>query len=257
VQGTKLRNGASTRADRWAYTAYPGAGEATVRFLGGGPGVVERGERESVEDVEGNARRATRRAVSVSRRYIVANDLRYHLTLTFAEALQGRDGYREAMTRAAEHVSRWQRHVRRSFPYHLSAELHPGGHGWHVNVLVDERIDWSWHVENWRHGFVLKPKKWKGRGSGRRAGARSAAAYACKYITKAVAHFEAGHFAGLHRYEVGQGFQPIAVRRSFPTLGACERTLLTVMGGDLPDLRLDSSGWVEYRGPPLQWWAWN
>jgi DNA-binding XRE family transcriptional regulator len=82
--------------------------------------------------------RANGRAASKSRRYFVRNALRYMWVLTLASGQ-----YERAVLMAQ--VSEFARRLRvaldgRAFPYWYSPELHPGGHGWHVNFFVAPRL---------------------------------------------------------------------------------------------------------------------
>jgi hypothetical protein len=85
------------------------------------------------------------------------------------------------------------------------------------------------------------------------AESRAAAGYLSKYVGKA---FDSGRMAGLHRYEVAQGFRPEVVpvwgRSEWEAIGRASE----LMGGESPETVWRSSeadGWL---GPPAVWLQW-
>lgn len=164
------------------------------------------------EDV--NWKIANGRARSRSRRYFVRNRLRFMWVLTFAESRRDRA---EVMTLVSEFARRLRSDLGvKALPYWYSPELHPGGHGWHVNFFVPMYLSHARFATLWGHGFVWvtdfeqSPVAPKGEPLGvcrtPREGWRRAAAYGCKYAQKDWLPGVVG--AGVHRYEVAQSFAP-------------------------------------------------
>jgi len=137
--------------------------------------------------------------------------------LTFEESWTDR---RQVMTE----VSAFARRLRaasggESFPYWYSPELHPGGHGWHVNFFIGFRVAHNEIVSLGANGVVwvtdfaqsMRGPKGEPLGLCRtpRDGLRRAANYGCKYAQK---DWSPEHVGALnHRYEVAQGFAPSSV----------------------------------------------
>jgi hypothetical protein len=109
--------------------------------------------------------------------------------LTFADSRTDR---REVMAEVAE-FARQLRIVNggEKHPYWYSPELHPEGHGWHVNFFIPFRVQHAEIADLWGHGFVwvtdlttsMKGPKGEPLGLCRtpREGLRRAANYGCKY----------------------------------------------------------------------------
>jgi len=212
--------------------------------------------------------RANARAAARSRRYFVANRLRYMWVLTFAEAQSGRS---ETMALVAEFVRRLRKalaepgtEAERPIPYWYSPELHPGGHGWHVNCFVAERFEHAWVADLWGHGFVWvvdfcsAAKGPKGEALGLchtpREGWRRAARYGCKYAQKDWSQEHVG--TGSHRYEVGQRFQPVVVGQWVESRAEAEQlvTEQVPLGAQLSVW--DSGESERWSGPPVRTWKW-
>lgn len=88
-------------------------------------------------------------------------------------------------------------------------------------------------------------------GSTSRDAARKAAGYLSKYVTKS---FDVD-LAGLHRYEVGQGFQPVVQRVE----GRSSDDVLTqacALMGAAPVRRWSSADAEDWKGPPAVWFGW-
>jgi hypothetical protein len=107
-------------------------------------------------------------------------------------------------------------------------------------------------VRSWGHGFVhIKLIGDLPVGSGALAEARKAAFYLGKYVAK-----NAGGRAGLHRYEVAQGFQP--VKRQITGRSEDEVTARAVeLMGSEPALFWRSGQAKRWAGPPAVWMSWN
>jgi hypothetical protein len=178
---------------------------------------AERDRQKSEEEKNLNWQIANGRAGTRSRRYFVSNQLRYMWVLTFAERWTNR---RLVMAE----VSYFARRLRverggESFPYWYSPELHPGGHGWHVNFFNGFWVTHDEIASLWANGYVwvtdfaksMSGPKGEPLGLCRtpRDGLRRAASYGCKYAQK---DWSPEHVGALnHRYEVAQGFAPASV----------------------------------------------
>jgi hypothetical protein len=141
-----------------------------------------------------------------------------------------------------------------AFPYLWVPEWHPGGHGLHVHFAVGRFIRVGLLKDAWPRGFVsIKLLSDLRVPSGPLDEARLAAFYLSKYAGKA---FDERRVQGLHRYEVGEGFQPVREvirgRTEAEVLArACE-----LMGGP-PAFVTRSSEWEGWRGPPACWAQWG
>ena len=207
---------------------------------------------------------ANGRAASRSRRYFVRNRLRYMWVLTFAGEHWDR---RQVMIDVAEFARRVRAaHDSKPFPYWYSPELHPGGHGWHVNFFIPFRAQHKLMTALWDLGFV-----WVVDYASSSQGAkgeplrlcrtprdawRRAAQYGCKYSQKDWSPDHVGR--SNHRYEVAQGFAPEKVtqwvhdqRHAEQIIGNVvpteDRAKLHVWDSD------DSSDWLR---PPVRTWRW-
>lgn len=238
----------SGRTRGWRFTYWPGCSEASVvwvepsdRVLNGlrkeTSETVESGSRgrkiagatfdglggvlDLVDDGEGdlNWRVANARARSRSRRFFVFNRLRYMWVLTFKNPPSTRP---EVMSLVADFARRLRGDRDNvPLPYWYSPELHPGGHGWHINIFVPMWLEHTSVEELWGLGWVWvtdfekSPIGPKGEPLGLcrtpREGWRRAAQYGCKYAQKDWVRGAIG--PGNHRYEVAQGFSPVPVRR--------------------------------------------
>jgi hypothetical protein len=138
-------------------------------------------------------------------------------------------------------------------PYIWVPEWHHTDHGLHAHFAVDRYISRSVIAHAWGHGFVhIKLLSDLPVGSGRLAEARRAAGYLSKYVSKT---FDRHDLGGLHRYEVGQGFQPavehLAATSSEGLLEqACQR-----MGAE-PIHTWSSADEPKWKAPPAVWFAW-
>jgi len=91
-------------------------------------------------------------------------------------------------------------------------------------------------------------------GSGSLAEARKAAGYLCKYIGKGLD--DERRRAGLHRYEVAQGFQPERIFVYGETDEAAIARASEYMAR-APEMIWRSSMVEGWRGPPACWAAWS
>lgn len=255
---THLDHGAGS----FIVSVYPEAGEAVVAAAPprNGAGLEVEWDADgvhidptagAVDDIERQAQnweRANRRALSESRRYLVANRLRYMWVLTIeGEGLHGPDGRAEIMRRVAGFV----RKLRRTYgelPYWFSPELHPGGHGWHVNFFVAKRLPHAVLQPMWGHGIV-NVSDWathrivKKRGQGFLDALRAGAEYGCKYATKDWDAEQIG--SNGRRYEAAEGFKPRKLSARVDTLAAGHRAAIRFFGGpaSLEWRSWESEGW--------------
>lgn len=194
---------------------------------------------------------AVRRARATVRRYCAANRLDRLATLTY----RGAGCHDEVQVR--EDVGRFFKELRRvlggeRLPYLWAAEWHPGGHGLHAHFAVGRYVDKRLIEDAWGHGFVhIKLLDAEFSRASALARARIAAAYLAKYVAKA---FQES--TGLHRYEVGEGFQP-RVWRSFAdtrddAIDLCD----LIMNGATPQVST-SAEWKDWHGPPTVWMQWT
>jgi hypothetical protein len=229
--------------------------------------ITEDGEVLDEEPDEAAARRwrqSNGRASSTSRRYFVCNRLRYMWVLTFAEATRER---REVMRLVSEFARRLRAsRAGKAIPYWYSPELHPGGHGWHVNFFVAE---WMAHAEVaalWGHGYVWATDFAKARRAPKgeplglcltpREGWRRAARYGCKYSQKDWSPEHVG--PANHRYEVAQHFAPKKVRHWVRDKADAEQLIGLLVPEDArKHLSVwDSNDEREWPGPPIRTWRW-
>lgn len=238
----------------WALSVYVDAREAggcfrSSRAASGGGRVGVPGE---AADPVRSAAEAARRARSKCRRYCAANRLNRLGTLTYRGA-----GCHDPMALRADVAVFW-RDLRRlvgdgPYPYLWTPEWHPGGHGLHVHFAVGRFIKRALIEEAWGHGFVhIKLLGDLPVGSGVVAEARRAAGYLAKYVGKG---FDAQRLAGLHRYEVAEGFQPTVT----PVWGASRAEVIraaSVLMRAQPERVWSSDSALEWQGPPAVWVQW-
>jgi hypothetical protein len=251
----------------WKFTFWPGCGEASLVIVTSGSSRrrgIERDREKFDEERELLWQIANGRAGTRSRRYFVTNRLRYMWVLTFAE---GRTDRREVMAEVAEFARRL-RIVRggAKHPYWYSPELHPGGHGWHVNFFIPFRIDHAEIADLWGHGFVwvtdfatsMKGPKGEPLGLCRtpREGLRRAANYGCKYAQK---DWSPDHVGALnHRYEVGQGFAPQQESRWIKGPFEAEALIQDLVPAEDQRWmkRWNSDDQLDWNRPPIRTWRW-
>ena len=243
-------------AGHWFARAWPQAGEATVSYVPTGGGDESPSAWSVLEEQERRAKnheRATRRAVGVTRRYMVSNRLRYMWVLTFADCLQGVDGRAECMRRVAAFAERFTAVTGRQ-AYWYSPELHPGGHGWHVNFFVGRRVPHDKVEALWGHGFVWV-KDWatdsriKSMNAPLIVAIRLGATYGCKYASKDWG--EDVLVDGAHRYEVAQGFQPDEHAERFATLAEAWAMVHGAFAGCVPERVWSSDEAEDWDAPPV------
>jgi hypothetical protein len=234
----------------WALSLYPDAGE------GGGCVSVARQPLPSggAPDSERAAEEAARRARAKIRRYAAANRLNRLGTLTY----RGEGNHDPIVLRG--HLASFFRELRDGlgegrFPYLWVPQWHPGGHGLHAHFAVGRFVPRRLIDGSWGHGFVhIKLLDGLPVGSGALAESRLAARYLARYVGRDMESER--RLAGLHRYEVGQGFQPAKVECYGESAEDVIDRASGYMGSQPERVWLSSSveGW---RGPPACWAQWN
>jgi hypothetical protein len=231
----------------WALSLYPEAGEGggclSVRRMvlpSGGPPNVERASEE-----------AARRARAKIRRYAAANRLNRLGTLTYRG-----EGCHDPIRLRAD-LAAFFRGLRGegALPYLWVPQWHPGGHGLHAHFAVGRYVPRRLIEHAWGHGFVhIKLLDGLPVGSGTLGEARLAARYLSRYVGRDVE--DERRLAGLHRYEVAQGFQPAKVECYGESADDVINRASELMGAGPERVWLSSSveGW---RGPPACWAQWN
>ena len=204
-------------------TAYQGAGGGSIMHRSQTRrGTPRRTKADSGED----------RAARNMRRYALSNKLCRMQTLTYRHP-------EFEWSRVQRDLKNLRVSIRSevgSFPYVYVVGLHPGGHGLHVHILVNETV--CELVENgWRQGHVnTKPLR-----SSREV--RKAAHY--------LAHEFSSMPAGRHRYEVWQGFAPEKVSFLARCRKSAEKFLEELMGAPPSEVRLLGPGvWFGL----VAWW---
>jgi hypothetical protein len=245
--GTKL---GEPKQARWRFVLYPDAAEGGGSFRSLAEGSA--GAGTITADTERSAADAARRARAKVRRHCAANRLNRLGTLTYAGA--GNHDPASLRLDLGEFFRRLRSTVGEPFPYLWAPEWHPGGHGLHAHFAVGRWIAQGDIRRAWGRGHVhIKLLGDLPVGSGTLGEARLAARYLAKYVGKDLA--SGGQSAGLHRYEVAQGFQP----RGVPIHGVSGDEVIdwaeTYMGA--PAERVwrsrDEETWA---GPPAVWASW-
>lgn len=234
----------------WRFSLYPEAAEgggsfrSTARERSGGDGPAY--------DPDRSASDAARRARSKVRRYCAANRLNRLGTLTYA----GSGNHSPSVLRAdlADFFRCLRGAVGEPFPYLWAPEWHPGGHGLHAHFAVGRWIARGAIEDAWGRGFVhIKLLGDLPVGAGTLGEARLAARYLAKYVGKDLA--SGGQPSGLHRYEVGQGFQPRTVRITGTSADEVIGGAETFMG-TAPERVWRSGDQEGWAGPPAVWASW-
>ncbi len=233
----------------WALNVFPEAAEAGGCLVVPQATVAQSGQ----EDPERAEAEAVRRARAKLRRYVVANRLNRLGTLTYAG-----EGCFDPLQLRGD-VGSFFKCLRpglggESFPYLWTSEWHPGGHGLHVHFAVGRYVRQRLIRDTWGLGHVhIKLLGDLPVGSGTLGEARLSAGYLCKYVGKGLD--DERRQAGLHRYEVAQGFQPEKItvygRSADEAIGRAADYM-----GRAPEVvwhSRESEGWC---GPPACWAAW-
>jgi hypothetical protein len=243
--GTKLVR--PPRTGRWVFRLCPEAGEGGGSFRSA---VASRSPGPFIEPAADSQADAVRRARGKVRRYCAANQLNRLGTLTYAGA-----GNRDPV-QLRDDIGRFFRRLRsdgQAFPYLWVPEWHPGGHGLHVHFAVGRFIPVGAIKRSWGHGFVhITLLGDLPVGSGTLGEARLAARYLAKYLGKDVG----ATAAGLHRYEVAEGFQPQTRTISTDSAGEALGWASVAMAGP-PNHVWWWTDEPEWAGPPAVWASWD
>jgi hypothetical protein len=191
---------------------------------------------------------------------MVANRLRYMWVLTFPNpGLHGVDGRAECMRLVAAFAERLTAATGR-WAYWYSPELHPLGHGWHVNFFVGRRIKHPLVEKLWGHGHVwvtdwAKDPRVKRLGLPLVVAIRLGATYGCKYASK---DWSAEVLdGGAHRYEIAQGYQPDEHTERLATLAEAMAWAHALFGGHHPAEMWSSSEADDWDAPPVYALRWE
>jgi hypothetical protein len=232
----------------WSFSLYPEAGEGGGS-LSGRRVVVSSGQPPNVARAREEAERRARAKI---RRYGAANRLNRLGTLTYRG-----EGCHDPLRLRADLglFFRELRAVLGALPYVWVPQWHPGGHGLHAHFAVGRFVPRGLIERCWGRGFVhIKLLGGLPVGSGELAEARVAARYLAGYAGRDLA--DERRLAGLHRYEVGQGFQPDKIL----CYGASAQDVIERASGLMgaPPERVWLSSTVEgWHGPPACWAQWN
>lgn len=233
----------------WALSLYPDAGEG-----GGCLSVQRRLPLGGPPNAERAAEEAGRRARAKIRRYAAANRLNRLGTLTYRG-----DGCHDPL-RLRDDLAGFFRELRAGmdvgrFAYVWVPQWHPGGHGLHAHFAVGQFVPRRLIERTWGRGFVhIKLLDGLPVGSGALGEARLAARYLARYVGREVE--DERRLTGLHRYEVGQGFQPAKVE----CYGASAEDVIERASGYMgsaPERVWLSSSVEGWRRPPACWAQWN
>ena len=239
----------------WSFSLYPDAAEGGGSFQSSTRRLPEYVARGSAADRERAAFEAGRRARARLRRYCAANRLNRLGTLTY----RGEGCHEPALVR--DHLGEFFRGLRsglggRALPYVWVPEWHKSGHGLHAHFAVGQFVKRSLIESAWGHGFVhIKLLGDLPVGSGDLSEARIAAGYLSKYVAKTFTDPSA-RVLGLHRYDVGQGFQPKPVHLSGTSPDSVLGQASAVLGSS-PTVEWTSSSVEDWQGPPAIWAQWG
>jgi len=199
------------KGGNWLLTIRPKCGEAVM--------VCQVPKRESTSPSKPNPDRAQeearRRAGVQVRRLVAEHKLTRMWTLTLRDATLP-----EERAQVVLKLQQFLRRVRLELPqvvWLAVLEWHPGGHGWHIHIVVNKFVPKQWISGAWKHGFVdVRRISVKGDSSSRQAVSK-AASYLAKYVTKAPPEGTPPHVAGDHRYfrPLGLGLTELVAEGSY------------------------------------------
>lgn len=186
----------ATKLDQGAYrlVVRPRCGEATISR----PTARSREAGLGQPDPERSEREAARRAQVAVRRLVCEHRLVRMWTLTLSASTTA--GERPLVVRKVQQFTRRLRKVLPRVKWLAVLEWHPGGHGWHVHMVVDRFVAKVLVADLWGWGFV-DTRRITTKGDTTSLGAaRRAGQYVAKYLTKRDDSGAPAHVAGDHRY---------------------------------------------------------
>jgi hypothetical protein len=173
----------------------------------------------------------------------VANGCTRLLTLTCADQTADR----ATMVRRVAAFGRLLGEGRPQLAFAWVLERHQSG-ALHAHLALSEYVHYRTLRRLWVHGIVDVRKI---RAGGGRESARQAGRYLAKYVSKSPVASE-----HQHRYDVRQGFQPVAVRVAGFDAREVWRELVAGMGGELPAYTWESGTATDWTGPPVTFLGW-
>lgn len=174
----------------------------------------ERKARGCSLNYEENRDRAERRARSQIRRLILAHELNYMWSLTFADEVTELD---EAWRQFRLFYRRLHRHLP-SLKYVVVPELQKRG-VWHFHMCVDQYIDHAWMAAVWGQGYVYVSH----------GDARGASRYLVKYLSKTFCDSELGE----HRYQRSRNMQLNVIEGEAESLDEAWAVMESASGGSV------------------------
>jgi hypothetical protein len=236
----------------WVLSLTPAAAEGGGCFVSRQEGASSVGH--GVPDPDRSRREAARRARGRLRRYCAANRLNRLVTLTYAPP------FCTDPLRVRGDAGVFVRNLReglggKPLPYAWVPEFHGDGERFHLHLAVGRYIKRSLIEDAWGHGWVhIKLLGDLPVGSGRLEEARRAAGYLSKYVAKS---FTDDRIPGRHRYDVGQGFQPMQMQVWGRSRIDVLRQASDLLGKRSPDRVWSSDEHEGWKGPPAVWAQWS
>lgn len=188
-EATKLDQGPG-----WRLIVRPKCGEAVLTR----PSTRNPDSKPGVPNPERSEAEAARRAQAAVRRLVCEHRLVRMWTLTMRDATTADE--RPMVVRRVQAFTRRCRNRWPSLRWLAVLEWHPGGHGWHVHMVVDRWVPKQLLADLWGWGFVDARRIAVRGDSTTMAATRKAAAYVAKYVSKDAAPGAPAHVPGDHRY---------------------------------------------------------
>ena len=234
----------------WVINLFKEAGEASGSFHSSYPRAPIPPQGTGTDKAR-SQEEASRRARGQIRRYCAHNRLNRLGTLTFKG--EGCHDPIQLRTHLSAFFVELRKAIGRELPYLWVPEWH-ATHGLHVHFAVGRYIKRSVIEAAWPHGFVhIEILGDLPHGSQVRDQARIAAGYLAKYVGKGL--LDERRIEGLHRYEIAQGFRPVAHRIFAPTRHEVITQAIEQMGSPYKYLwdSNDDEGWQK---PPAVYLSW-
>lgn len=240
----------------WALNLYESAAEGGGCFVPARAPMRSGGGGGATADPERAASEAGRRAAGRLRRYCAHNRLNRLGTLTYAG--EGCHDPRQARADVGVFFRRLRAGLGgEALPYAWVPEWHKTGHGLHLHFAAGRYVPLTLIREAWGHGFVHIKLLGAAVGTGSLGEARLAAGYLSKYVAKSFGDVDGGRRpAGLHRFDVAEGFSPRAVRVRASSRSGLIAEASELMGGR-PSRFWFSDQVDGWRGAPALWLQWG